>query len=80
MQADDTPKESTPTSSPGTPSPNLKLVPYRTKGIRWTEEGFQYQFSQELVIDDLPALKEYLKRGMELAIKEDKVSRKNTDF
>ncbi|XP_072044181.1 leucine-rich repeat-containing protein 43-like isoform X2 [Amphiura filiformis] len=63
-----------PTLTPShTPPPTLKLVPYRTKGIHWTEAGFQFQYSQDIVIDDLPALKEYFKKGMELSIKEDKI-------
>lgn len=44
--------------------------------MQWTEESLgtlEMGFTQELVIDDLPALKQCLKQGLQLAVKEDKV-------
>ncbi|XP_022085876.1 leucine-rich repeat-containing protein 43-like isoform X2 [Acanthaster planci] len=55
------------------PPPPLKLVQYRTEGLQWAEEGLEFAWEHELVIDDLPALKEFFKRGMLIAVKEDKV-------
>ncbi|PIK34041.1 hypothetical protein BSL78_29141 [Apostichopus japonicus] len=58
------------------PPPELKLRPYRTQNMQWTEESLgnlEMGFIQKLVIDDLPALKQCLKQGLKLAVKEDKV-------
>ncbi|PIK59795.1 hypothetical protein BSL78_03250 [Apostichopus japonicus] len=58
------------------PPPELKLRPYRTQNMQWTEESLgnlEMGFIQTLVIDDLPALKQCLKQGLKLAVKEDKV-------
>ncbi|XP_077995705.1 leucine-rich repeat-containing protein 43-like isoform X2 [Glandiceps talaboti] len=56
-----------------TPKLGLQLVPVRTEGLPWTEEGIEFNYSYEITIDDLPALKEYFRKGMGLAVKEDKV-------
>ncbi|XP_071489487.1 leucine-rich repeat-containing protein 43-like [Diadema antillarum] len=52
---------------------DLKLVPFRTEGLPWSEEGMELVYEREILIDDLPALKELLKRGLDIEIKEDKV-------
>ncbi|XP_071789633.1 uncharacterized protein [Asterias amurensis] len=67
------PSASNGTDHSGSPLPPLKLVPYRTEGLQWSEEGLEFTWEHELVIDDLPALKEFLKRGMAITVKEDKV-------
>nr|XP_054748972.1 leucine-rich repeat-containing protein 43-like [Lytechinus pictus] len=51
----------------------LKLVPYRTDGLPWAEEGMELVYEREVQIDDLPALKELFKKGLDIDIKEDKV-------
>ena len=60
----------------GEPIPSqdsLKLLPYRTEGLPWAEEGMELVYERELLIDDLPALKELFKKGLDIEIKEDKV-------
>ncbi|KAJ8043957.1 Leucine-rich repeat-containing protein 43 [Holothuria leucospilota] len=57
-------------------TPELKLSSYRTQGVQWTEESagtLEMAFNQELIIDDLPALKQCLRQGFQIAVKEDKI-------
>ncbi|XP_070572710.1 leucine-rich repeat-containing protein 43-like isoform X2 [Ptychodera flava] len=55
------------------PPPGLKLAPARTEGLPWSEEGIEFNYTFDVAVDDLPALKEYFKKGMNLSVREEKV-------
>ncbi|XP_071945269.1 leucine-rich repeat-containing protein 43-like [Antedon mediterranea] len=48
-------------------------VQYCTDKLAWNDEGLQFEYKLELIYENLPALKEGLKEGIDVVIKEDKV-------
>ncbi|XP_033123200.1 leucine-rich repeat-containing protein 43-like [Anneissia japonica] len=51
----------------------VKLIQYCTDKLAWNEDGLDFNFSLDLSFDDLRALKESLRQGLQVALKEDKV-------